>query len=381
MGTSSSARRWRSRDAGIEPAVLGPRDGLAFMSSNAVAVGSAALLVVDTRRLLDAWLSVAALSFEAAGADPIVLDPRIHPPRHRPGQSAVAARMRELLGGITERRRRDSADTARMHADGPVPVQDPYPFRAQPQVDGAVHDALAALEVTVGHELNFAGENALRRRRCRAAQRQPARRAAGQRDRRAAHRAGVIGGADRRPRLDAAGLRAHRAPAVPDPPRAGRAPNQARWCSSTPPTPRSPRSARWSRRWRPRRCRCRAAWSRTRASRRPPSAGRERRSTRSGSSSPANWSSRCARLRLAGLEPARRPIAVGRRDGGARSRARRPAAGAGRRDRPQADRGLGGRAALNRARERANLTPECPIPPVESSVPRPRPPPAAARAR
>ncbi len=149
------------RDAGIEPAVLGPRDGLAFMSSNAVAVGSAALLVVDTRRLLDAWLSVAALSFEAAGADPIVLDPRIHPPRHRPGQSAVAARMRELLGGITERRRRDSADTARMHADGPVPVQDPYPFRAQPQVDGAVHDALAALEVTVGHELNFAGENAL----------------------------------------------------------------------------------------------------------------------------------------------------------------------------------------------------------------------------
>ena len=44
---------------------------------------------------------------------------------------------------------------------GPLGIQDPYPFRAQPQVDGAVHDALLVLEETVGHELNFAGENAL----------------------------------------------------------------------------------------------------------------------------------------------------------------------------------------------------------------------------
>jgi histidine ammonia-lyase len=138
-------------DAGISPARLGPRDGLAFLSSNAVTVGHAALLVVDARRLLDAWLSVAALSFEAAAADPVVLDARIHPAGRRPGQSAVAARMRELLAGVQERTREP----------GPLGIQDPYPFRAQPQVDGAVHHALAALEETVGNELNFAGENAL----------------------------------------------------------------------------------------------------------------------------------------------------------------------------------------------------------------------------
>jgi histidine ammonia-lyase len=107
--------------------------------------------VVDARRLLDAWLSVAALSFEAAAADPGVMDARIHSWRHRPGQAAVAARMRELLTGV-EARSRDR---------GPLGIQDPYPFRAQPQVDGAVHDALGALEETVVHELNFAGENAL----------------------------------------------------------------------------------------------------------------------------------------------------------------------------------------------------------------------------
>jgi histidine ammonia-lyase len=138
-------------DAGLAPGRLGPRDGLAFMSSNAVSIGRAALLVVDARRLLDAWLSVAALSFEAAAADPVVLDPRIHSWRHRPGQAAVAARMRELLEGLQ----------ARSRDPGPLGIQDPYPFRAQPQVDGAVHDALRVLEETVVHELNFAGENAL----------------------------------------------------------------------------------------------------------------------------------------------------------------------------------------------------------------------------
>ena len=59
--------------------------------------------------------------------------------------------MRELLGGL-ERRARQA---------GPLGIQDPYPFRAQPQVDGTVHDAVGALEETVVHELNFAGENAL----------------------------------------------------------------------------------------------------------------------------------------------------------------------------------------------------------------------------
>lgn len=86
-------------DASIAPASLGPRDGLAFISSNAVSVGHAALIVADVHALLDAWLTVAALSFEAAAADPIALDPRIHAAAHRAGQSAalIAARVSALL--------------------------------------------------------------------------------------------------------------------------------------------------------------------------------------------------------------------------------------------------------------------------------------------
>jgi histidine ammonia-lyase len=139
------------REAGVAPGRLGPRDGLAFMSSNAVTIAHAALLVADARALLDTWLTVAALSFEAAGADPVVLDPRVHAGRHLRGQVAVAARMCELLAG-TDGQPRDPATAL---------VQDPYPFRALPQVDGVVHEALSALDQVVTHELNFAGENAL----------------------------------------------------------------------------------------------------------------------------------------------------------------------------------------------------------------------------
>jgi histidine ammonia-lyase len=138
------------RAAGVKPGRLGPRDGLAFMSSNAVSIAHAALLVVDAGALLDKWLTVAALSFEAAAADPVVLDPRVHAGRHLRGQVAVAGRMCELLAGVGDRARSPA-----------ILVQDPYPFRALPQVDGVVHEALAALEQVVTHELSFAGENAL----------------------------------------------------------------------------------------------------------------------------------------------------------------------------------------------------------------------------
>ena len=131
---------------GEEPIELGPHDGLAFMSSGAVSAGACALLAVDARQLLDAWLAVAALSFEAIGADPIVLDERVHAARGG-GQAAVAARMRALLEG---------------YARSPGGrVQDAYPFRVLPAVDGVSHDALEALERVIAIELNLAGENAL----------------------------------------------------------------------------------------------------------------------------------------------------------------------------------------------------------------------------
>jgi histidine ammonia-lyase len=132
------------------PIELDLRDALGFMSSNAMTAGQAALLSVDARALHERWLEVAALSFEALHADPVVLDPHVQAARGARGQAAVAERMRDLLAGAPF----DPRAPDRL-------VQDPYPFRVLPQVDGVANDALHALEQVLARELNARPENAL----------------------------------------------------------------------------------------------------------------------------------------------------------------------------------------------------------------------------
>lgn len=132
------------------PVRLGLRDGLGFMSSNALTAGRAALLMLDLHALMASWLTVAALSFEALGADSVVLDESVQAARGMRGQTAVAARMRELLAGAGIE-----------VGAGRRPIQDPYPFRVLPQVDGVLSDALQALEGVLMRELNSRTENAL----------------------------------------------------------------------------------------------------------------------------------------------------------------------------------------------------------------------------
>jgi histidine ammonia-lyase len=145
-----SSGQLRAADRPAQPITLGLRDALGFMSSNALTVGHAALISVDWRALQSAWLAVAALSFEAIQADPVVLDERVQAAHGEVGQAAVARTMRELLAGADL----DSRGRARL-------VHDPYPFRVLPQVDGVTFDACTALEQVIARELNARTENAL----------------------------------------------------------------------------------------------------------------------------------------------------------------------------------------------------------------------------
>ena len=129
---------------------LGMRDGLGFISSNATTLAHAVLLCTDAQTLADAWLGTAALSFEAIGADPVVLDARVAAGRGSPHQAAVAARMRALLDGYALPPREDAR-----------PVQDPYPFRVMPSVDAVPHGALQSLSELLEREINSRSENAL----------------------------------------------------------------------------------------------------------------------------------------------------------------------------------------------------------------------------
>ena len=138
---------------GLHPVHFGPRDGIGFMSSNAVSIGQAALVFHDATRLLDSALAVAALSYEAAEADVGVLDHRVHAARPHRGQVEVARRLRALLGDVTPRREGRGV--------GGDPIHDPFVFRCVPQVEGTLLDALDRLAAVLEVEINVAGENAL----------------------------------------------------------------------------------------------------------------------------------------------------------------------------------------------------------------------------
>src|SRR4051794_35999656 len=136
---------------GLEPVTFGPRDGIGFMSSNAVSTGQAALVFHDATQLLESALGVAALSYEATAADLAVLDARVHEARPHPGQVEVARRLRAMLGI-------EVPDAARARpARGPI--HDAFVFRCVPQVEGTLLEALERLAGVLEVELNVAGEN------------------------------------------------------------------------------------------------------------------------------------------------------------------------------------------------------------------------------
>jgi histidine ammonia-lyase len=130
----------------LPPFRMDPADALAFMSSNAATIGEAALACADLGELLDAGTVVAALSFLAVQGSPESYCASVHEARPHPGQREVAARMRRLLAG---------------HGLAAARIQDPYGYRALPQVHGPAVDSVRELDRVLGVELNAAAENPL----------------------------------------------------------------------------------------------------------------------------------------------------------------------------------------------------------------------------
>ncbi|GLW62465.1 histidine ammonia-lyase [Actinomadura rubrobrunea] len=121
-------------------------DALAFISSNAATLGEAALAVTDLRELLDASIVVAALSLFAVRGSEEPYAPAVQEARPHPGQRQVADAVRTLLA---------------YEAPVPARIQDPYGYRAFPQVHGPALEAAAYAEDTVTREINARAENPL----------------------------------------------------------------------------------------------------------------------------------------------------------------------------------------------------------------------------
>ncbi|MER6410340.1 aromatic amino acid ammonia-lyase [Streptomyces humidus] len=140
-----------SRTAGTPgPVVLRAGDALALLSSNALVIGQAALAQGELDVLLRATQAVAALSLAAVSGSPEAYAAPVHALRPYPGAARAASEVRRLLG---------LADRPRPHAGGRI--QDPFGFRAFPQVHGCALDACERLREVVEVEINCPSENPL----------------------------------------------------------------------------------------------------------------------------------------------------------------------------------------------------------------------------
>jgi histidine ammonia-lyase len=136
--------------AGIEPPVLGPKEGLALINGTDGILGILVLALEDFGALLRIADVAAAASTEALlGTDRAFAEDLIAL-RPQPGQADSAANLRQLLDG--------SAIVASHRTDDPR-VQDAYSIRCSPQVHGAARDTHAHAERVGGAELRSAIDN------------------------------------------------------------------------------------------------------------------------------------------------------------------------------------------------------------------------------
>jgi histidine ammonia-lyase len=139
-------------EAGLEPLVLGAKEGLAILNGTQLMSALGALVAVDAARLTATASVAAAMSVEALLGTDVAFSAALQAARPHPGQIAVASELRWLL--------RDSTIQGSHHASAHK-VQDPYSLRCVPQVHGAVRDALAYLAGVLAIEMNAATDNPL----------------------------------------------------------------------------------------------------------------------------------------------------------------------------------------------------------------------------
>jgi histidine ammonia-lyase len=140
--------------AGLKPIVLGPKEGLALLNGTQVSTALALAGLFEIEKIFAAAIVAGALSTDALKGSDSPFDARIHALRGQPGQIAVAAMLRGLMQGSEIRESHRAPHPCEK-------VQDPYSFRCQPQVMGAVLDVVRAVAKTLEIEASGVTDNPL----------------------------------------------------------------------------------------------------------------------------------------------------------------------------------------------------------------------------
>jgi histidine ammonia-lyase len=135
--------------AGLAPAALGPKEGLALINGTQPSAALLGLAVNAARRLARAADIAAALSIDGLQGSTRPFDPRIHAARGSAGQAESAANLRALLEG-------SGINAAHANCGR---VQDAYSMRCAPQVHGAARAACRFAHDVFTAEANAATDN------------------------------------------------------------------------------------------------------------------------------------------------------------------------------------------------------------------------------
>jgi histidine ammonia-lyase len=140
------------RLAGLEPVVLGPKEGLALINGTQFSTACSLAALFVGHHLLRGAIVTSSLSTDAIMGSTAPLRAEIHQLRGHAGQIAVADAMRRLMTGSVIRE---------SHREDDKRVQDPYCIRCQPQVTGAAFDLLRFAGRTLEVEANAVTDNPL----------------------------------------------------------------------------------------------------------------------------------------------------------------------------------------------------------------------------
>lgn len=148
-------KRMSSADAliqvGLKPYILASKEGLAFLNGTQVSTALALKGLFQVEDIFAAAVVGGSMSVDALMGSVAPFDARIHKARGQVGQITVAAKYKDLLMG---------SEINLSHHDCEK-VQDPYSFRCQPQVMGAILDLINNAAETLLIEANAVTDNPL----------------------------------------------------------------------------------------------------------------------------------------------------------------------------------------------------------------------------
>lgn len=155
--------------AGLKPFRLSYKEGIALINGTAAMNALAAFAVFSAKKALNIACITAAFALEIFGGIDDAFDSDLHELKPHPGQTDIAATIRNLYSGsgnIT--RREDMHDRIRMQGNGidrvfetDINVQDVYSIRCTPQILAPVREAIEMVERTVEIEANSSNDNPL----------------------------------------------------------------------------------------------------------------------------------------------------------------------------------------------------------------------------